>query len=539
LGLLFYLGLELDARRLNASGHALALSAIGAALSFSFGFAAARLLGLAMLDAALAGGLIAVSSTVAVLSRKDAADWPLLGAVASFEDAGGVLLWLAVAGAAVATGFSLAYSVLAFLALLLAVRFCAKRLDTWLARKGFGEGMLVFALAAGLFGAGLMDALLSLPLSGAYLAGAALSASVAGERIRREMPLFRDVMVLFFFVASGALTVFDGAALALAGVLFAALLLARAFSFSGFFGRFFSKDTGFALGAGTLVLGEFTLLIGAAALALTSAGSVLVSAAVLLVTATSVLSAVSAHFVRAPHPRVRAAPAGQERARMWSATKHAVLFAGVAVAVCMLATLLSPTGFPSLFGLDARLVGALLVLPFIVWPVYKSLSSLRLAVSLGVADAFGAAAAVDAGEAVAGALALVGGLFVFSLVYDGGPSAFSALAGVYVVLSFLFLSHLLWRRPDYVDSDATAGFLAESRAVAVLNAERLLAQQRIAQSLSAGDKASARKVLSEFRKKEAAVLEKSGRRTNAHPFRAKNPRRRHLEGYFRAGRRTR
>ncbi len=535
LGLLFYLGLELDAGRLSQSGNALALSAVGAALGFSFGFAAARLLGFSVLDAALAGGLIAVSSTVAALAQPLASSGfgSLLRAFSSFEDLLGVLLWLAVAGAAVATGFTLAYAVLVFLALLVAVRYAAKRLDPWLEKRRAPEGMLAFSLAAGLLGAAVMDALVFLPLAGAYLAGTALSASIAGGRIRREMPLLRDGLVLFFFVAAGAAAVFDGLSLALAGALFAAYLLARAFSFSGFFARLVGPDAGLALGLCTLALGEFSLLIGFFAWQFSPAGPTLLSAAVVLVGLSGLLSALSSRFAGLPRTVVRAAASGPAAARIWSATKHAAVFAAIAVGVCLLASLLPLAKFPALFGLEPRMVAGLLILPFVVWPVYQSLSSLRLAVSIGVVHAFGPAAALSAGEAVVGALALVGGLLSFSWLYGSGlPEPFIVLSAVYVGLSFVFLSHLLWRRPAYTDSGVVAGLPDDFRGAAQLNAERLLSQQRIAKALARGDKPAARKILSDFRKKEASVLEKSGRRTDAHPFRHRAKKTRHLEGYF-------
>lgn len=567
LALLFYLGLALDVNAFKKSGlPAAVLSLFEMAILFAVGVVVAALLGLPLLVAVVAGGFLAATSTVMgrqFMGRFELVHWPharLASDALVFQDVAALALLVAVAALALAAaGVQVAYAVVLFFALFWLVRKAGKWLSGFWNAKSHSVWLVAFALSMGVLSAQAFSQLGSYAWFGAYFAGFALACTPAAAFFRERFHAFREFFSVFFFVGVGALAVFSDSAWMLAAGLFAAYLLGKLLVF-GVFSQALGFSPRVSVTVGTLLfpLGEFALLLGLAAQGFWGDAlgvATLLCAASALATpllfdlrhgVSKWVSLFPARSGRVEEKLERlTSPKTQGFQDLFGSSLSRLLLYVVAVGVVVYVAdaFGDQLVLPDFLGLPAVATRVLLVLPFLVWPVYRSLQELRFLASLLVEQLAGAWAVKQAAQAVAGVFMLVAGLLSLAWMHASSvPVLYQSVSALYVVFSLLVLSGLFWSGRDYVaplEGYARGGTLygtakrfdQHSALIAELNAERGRYQERIGEALAGKNVAQARKLLSEFRKKESGILSKLNRSSSRHPFREKKPSK-HLESYF-------
>ncbi|MBI4361197.1 cation:proton antiporter [Candidatus Micrarchaeota archaeon] len=568
LALLFYLGLALDLNAFKKSGMpAAVLSLFEMAAVFAAGFAVSSLLGFPLVVSLVAGGFLSATSTVMAwqfMGRFGLSHWPharLASDALVFEDVAALALLVFVAAVSVNGGvaWDSAYAVLLFLALFWLVR----RVSSWLSSAWNAQdhaiGLVAFALAVGVVSASAFSQLGLFSWLGAYFAGFALACTPAAAFFRERFHSFRELFYVFFFVGVGALASFPDSIWPLFVGLFAAYVLAKVFVF-GVMARAlgFSPTVSATVGVLLFPLGEFALLLGFAAQgfwpdALGVSVALCIASALLTPLLFDSRPILSRWFSSLParsgrieeklehltSPRVKAF-----QDLFWSSLNRLLLYVvAVGVVLYVAAAFGDQLTLPAFLGLPVEASRVLLVLPFLVWPVFRSLQELRFLASLLVEQLAGPWAVKKAAQAVAGFFMLVAGLLTLGWMHAASvPVLFETVPALYVVFSLLVLSGLFWSGRDYVapvEGYARGGTLfskakrfdQHNALIAELNAERVKSQERIGEALAGKNPAQARKLLSEFRKKEASLLSKLNRFSPRHPFQKKklSP---HLESYF-------
>ncbi|MBI5036364.1 hypothetical protein HZC09_03390 [Candidatus Micrarchaeota archaeon] len=221
----------------------------------------------------------------------------------------------------------------------------------------------------------------------------------------------------------------------------------------------------------------------------------------------------------------------------------------IALAVVYLAAVLNAEVLlPAFPNLPSSATLAVLILPLVVWPIYRTFQELRFLTTMVVEHFFGVTSVEKTSEALVGVVMVFMGVFAGSWLYGlHVPPLYLLVPLLYTILALLFLSRSLWSWFDRLEkvqgvlSDARSAppellklaktFDARGNSVSKLNEERVLAKEQIEEALAAGDSSRTRSLLSSFRKREAALLEKLQRSTAAHPFQERK-RSKHLEGYF-------
>src|SRR5213082_205882 len=276
--LLFTIGIEFSLSRLREMGRQVVIGG-GAQVLLTVGLGAALAvgLGLAWPVAALAGFLVALSSTAIVLKgladkgEIDAPHGRLATGVLIFQDLCVVPMMLvlpflagAAGGGAAGLAWALAKAGLVVAGVLVLARTVVPRVLSEIVKTRSRELFLIAVILVGTLTAlGTAAAGASLAL-GAFLAGLVISESDYGHQAMAELLPFRDVFISLFFVAVGMLVqvefLRDHPALALAGVVGVmggkALLAAGGPLLLGYSGRV-------ALLAGLAVsqIGEFSFVL--------------------------------------------------------------------------------------------------------------------------------------------------------------------------------------------------------------------------------------------------------------------------------------
>ena len=281
--LLFEIGLELPMEKVRSLWRsALLAGGVQVALTVALVAGGAVALGLALVDALVLGGLIAISSTALVmrlLSERGQLNSPhgqLAISILIFQDLSVVPLLLIIpilAGSGGSGGLELGMTVVRIVAALafvfLTVRFAVPRV---LERVALLRSPDLFSLLALLLvlGSAFIAEELGLTLAvGAFLAGMAASASPYSSQLFSEVVPLRGVMLGIFFTAVGML--FEPAkAVALApqilGYLAAAVLL-KSVVIAGISSLLLRRDarTGVMAGMSLAQTGEFSFVMLAAA----------------------------------------------------------------------------------------------------------------------------------------------------------------------------------------------------------------------------------------------------------------------------------
>ncbi|PIT85895.1 hypothetical protein COU36_00715, partial [Candidatus Micrarchaeota archaeon CG10_big_fil_rev_8_21_14_0_10_59_7] len=304
--LMFYLGLEFSIRRVKEHGAVATILVMTEMLaSFVIGFTVAKMFGYGDLESLVIGALLPMASTVIIAKfvlEKNIVDTPEARISVSsliIKDFVAILVLVGLSTLS-AQGGSVNATMLNGLLFVIAAFFVVNKLSEpvlgFLERHSQEDKMALFAIGVGIVVAyfGMLLGLSS--ILGAYFAGFALAETKYAERIKRELGLFREFFVLFFFVSFGATVVLPGSfnvvwlLLAILPLYFLSKILIY-----GVFGTAFGLSNQSAVTCGLIMLpvGEFTLLIAAAAASLLSDPSTVLGLGFLLVLATDIVSTAS------------------------------------------------------------------------------------------------------------------------------------------------------------------------------------------------------------------------------------------------------
>ena len=582
LMLLFYLGLELSIDNFRKTGAvALALVFVETVAAFATGFAISKFFGFTDLQALVVGAMLPFASTAIVVKfmmDKKIFDWPESRVAVSslvIEDflAILVLVFLTSLSTAKSLNVLVLNGLLFTIAMFFVVRKISKHALNLLEKIGHQDKMAIYAIGIGIV-VGYFGELLGISSAlGAYFAGFALAETKYGERIKNELGVFREFFILFFFVSFGVIVTLPSSVTIY--LLLAALLVAYIFSKMVAYGIFgtalgFKPKAAITTGILMVAIGEFSIIIASAAAIVLPNSADILSLAFLMTLATAVImpllfnyrEQVANTFMSIYPPQARKVMGivgiemkAAERLShvfadaLWSSVRSLLINCTIGLAVVYMAALLN-TEFilPAFPNLPSSATLALLIVPLIVWPIYRTFQELRFLFTLIVERFSGPAAVEKTAEA------FVGLLMVFSGVLSAGwlyglhvPPLYLLLPALYTVLALLFLSRSLWSWFEHAEnvqgllSDAQSrsaqltkmakNFDTRGEVVFRLNEERTLAKEQITEALTAGNPAKARHILSAFRRREASLLAKLRRDSPIHPFKEKthSP---HLEAYF-------
>ncbi|MBI4360279.1 cation:proton antiporter [Candidatus Micrarchaeota archaeon] len=567
LMLLFYLGLELSIEKFKKNGVvALILASVEMATAFVAGFAVAKFFGFGDVEAIVVGSLLPATSTVIalkfMLEKKilDRFESQIAVSALIIEDFFAILVLVLLTSFSAATSFNfLVLNGLFFVvAMFVVVRRFSPLALSYLAQIGHEDKMALYAVGVGIV-VGYFGQLLGLsPALGAYFAGFALAESKYGVRIKRELGLFREFFILFFFVSFGATVIFPASITlyALLACLLVAYLVAKILAY-GVFGSAIGLNTKSAITTGMLMLsiGEFSIIIAAAAAPLVSNPADITALAFLLTITTGFLAPVcfarsdriADAFLRVYPKRIRNALSvvGQEMHAVeafskafekpfWRSVQNLLANFVIALAVVYVAALLNTYFiFPAFPDLPSSATLAVLVLPFIVWPIYRSLQELKFLVETLVRHLVHPVLVERASELFVGTFLALSSLFVAAWLYfQKTPPLFILLPGVYFVLALVFLSRAVWSFFDRLESVASlAGgadastrrlanaFDAEGLALDRLNDLRVVSKDKISSALRSGKPGLARKRLSDFQKDRSRLLRPASFRRSRKPRR--------------------
>lgn len=582
LMLLFYLGLELSIDNFRKTGAvALALVFVETVAAFATGFTISKFFGFTDLQALVVGAMLPFASTAIVVKfmmDKKIFDWPESRVAVSslvIEDFLAILVLVFLSSLSTAKSLNLLVlnGLLFTIAMFFIVRKISKYALTLLEKIGHQDKMAIYAIGIGIV-VGYFGELLGISSAlGAYFAGFALAETKYGERIKNELGVFREFFILFFFVSFGAIVTLPSNVMIYA--LLAALVIAYIFSKMVAYGIFgtalgFKPEAAITTGVLMVAIGEFSIIIASAAGAVIPNSADILSLAFLMTLATALImpflfnyrQAVANLFLKLYPPNARKALSivGVEMRAIerlshsfedafWTSVRGLMVNFVIALAVVYMAALLN-TEFilPAFPNLPSSATLALLILPLVIWPIYRTFQELRFLCTLLVERFSGPAAVEKTAEAFVGIVMVFTGMLAAGWLYGAHvPPLYLLLPGLYTGLALLFLSRSLWswfERAENLQglledvparsaklSRMAKNFDTHGEVVFRLNEERALAKEQISEALAAGNAAKARHLLSQFRRREAALLEKIKRVTHAHPFKEK-PRSKHLEGYF-------
>jgi CPA2 family monovalent cation:H+ antiporter-2 len=578
LMLLFYLGLELNIKKIaETGGITLILSGVHMVFAFVFGFLAAKFFGFSDLEAVVIGSLIPMASTAII--AKFIMEKGLLQSIEArlsisslvFEDFFGIFVLVLISS--LASKQASLQLVLNGLLFVIAMFYIVSKLSTRIlgALHSYKQEdkMILFAIGV-LILASYFGGMLGLsPILGAYFAGFALSESVYGERIKRELGFFREFFLLFFFVSFGS-TVFYNESLGqvvlpVAGeltVLFGLLaLMLIGYWLSDLIG-FAVVGTALGLDAKTamttsllmsIAIGEFSVIIANTAAPLVPHGSMILSLAFVLVISTSILGPLlfrgsnffTELFLKLYPKRVRKAMQGLgkgiislekvfESRKVQSeyvvALKNLVKNLLIAFAIVYVSYVANiEFSLPFLPFIPPRLSLSVLILPLVIWPVYKFLEELKFLAkkvsSALIEKSFHlrkpSLIEEQASEIITGIfLTLIGFLSVtviyhhFDIVFLIIPAAYTVLAAMYLSRAFygLFEKYETLESVASTSEDArrllhlTQEFDEHSQRFRSLREERMKAKELIQEAIQAGKIERARALLHEFKVRETRQL---------------------------------
>ncbi len=214
--LLFYLGLELSVKHFKESGAvATVLAFVEMLFAFVAGFVIAKLFGFSKMESIVIGAMLTATSTVVTgkfILERNLAQTPearVTISVLVLEDVFAVLVLVLINSlVAQKTLNLLAFNGVVFvIALFFVVSAISKHVLRFLSGAGYDSQMWLYGIGVFLVVAYFGSSYVGIPpATGAYFAGFALSESAYGERIKRDLGVFKEFFILFFFVSFGATT---------------------------------------------------------------------------------------------------------------------------------------------------------------------------------------------------------------------------------------------------------------------------------------------------------------------------------------------
>ncbi|MFA4946678.1 MAG: cation:proton antiporter [Candidatus Micrarchaeia archaeon] len=482
--LMFYLGLELNVKRFKENGAAAVALVLAEMLAaFAVGFGAARLFGFGFTESLVIGALLPMASTVIVtkfLLEKGLMKTREAGVCVSaliVEDFAAILV-LVLLSTLSTHGGSFSATALNGLLFVIAAFYLLNKLSKpvlgFLEKRGQEEQMALFAVGAGILVsyAGTLLGLSS--VLGAFFAGFALSETKYGERIKRELGLFREFFVLFFFVSFGASVALPSAAIVPLLVALVALRFVAKVLVYGSVGAFFGQSNQSAVDCGVLMtpIGEFSLIIAAAASGLVANPAEVMGLAFLLVILTTAMGPwlydkrekIAALFARVYPARYRLASAalangaaregnklGAALESEWTRVFRRLFrnFA-LAVAIVYVSYLLDlQISFPFIPGPSAFSLGPALLL-LVAWPAFDSIKTLAGFTNAGIRNTLKAYPEASArlpakrgAQVFTGIVLVLLGAVACAAAYNTAPPLFLVLPVAFTAFALAYLARAL------------------------------------------------------------------------------------------------
>ncbi|MBU1197778.1 cation:proton antiporter [Candidatus Micrarchaeota archaeon] len=571
--LLFYLGLELSIKRFKETGAvATILAAVEMLFAFIAGFFIAKFFGFTDIEAMVIGAMLTATSTVItgkfLIERKliETPEARVTISVLILEDFFAILVLVFVA--ALASQQTLNILVINALFFVIAMFFIVSKISkhalNLLSSIGREDQMWLYGMGVFLIVSFFGSTYLGLtPAIGAFFAGFALSESVFGDRIKKELGLFREFFVLFFFVSFGATVTLPQnpeiyymlVALAIGYVL--AKLVAH-----GITGTAIGMELKSAVTGGILMgaLGEFAIIIAIAAQnILPQASDILALAFLLTIVTTSMLpflydrrNAIAAAFEKI-FP-IQLQNDSRILQRQMNAVDHLArdvafqntyirslgkLFKNllIAVSIVYLSYLMQEEiAIPLLEFIPAEYSPSLLLLPLIIWPVYKFIAELKFItrkVAGGLIERTFKPPNEDiehfegqAADVFTGIILTLVGLAAMLSVYYVFPELYLGLLipGTYTLLAIMYLSKSFYGLVEKYESMETMvgierlpakdqrililsqEFNDHAKYFQKLNADRMDAKERIQDALRTERLDEAKVHLVRFKRKETKAL---------------------------------
>ncbi|HLC47550.1 MAG TPA: cation:proton antiporter [Candidatus Norongarragalinales archaeon] len=571
--LLFYLGLELNIRRFKETGAiATILAAVEMLAAFVMGFAISKYFGFSDLESVVIGAMLTATSTVItskfIIERKmmDGAESKIVISVLILEDFLAILILVFVASLVEQKSLNiLVINALFFvIAMFFLVSKVSKHVLNFLSSIGYEDQMWLYAIGVFITVAFFGSTYLGLSAAlGAYFAGFALAESAYGERIKRELGLFREFFVLFFFVSFGATAAFPDSGMLywMVAALVIGYILAKLLS-DVVFGTAVGLEMKSAVTGGLLMgsVGEFALIIAASLkpLHLQSEGGILSLAFMLTLVTTITMPVlfsqkdkITAFFERA-YPfqfRRKGFLEGQINALDGLAKDAAfqneylvslgALFKNLVIAVSIvylsyLANFEIKLGFAPF--IPSTVSVSIIILALIVWPIYKFINELkyitkRVANGLLIQvfptkDKNILAIERQVGDIFSGIVLVLTGAIVTVYMYYHFQSEilFLLIPAAYTVIAIMYLSRAFYGLIEQyeqleenvgIGSETTANlafadlskeFNAHAKTLQQLQAERMEAKDRIQEAIRTNNLLLAKQALSQFKKFENRAL---------------------------------
>jgi len=563
--LLFYLGLELSVKQFKASGAlAAVLSLVEMGIPFLFAFIIALLFGFGFLEALIIGAMLTATSTVMVAKfmferRIEKEPESRLGlSILVVEDFFAILVlaFLFSLSAAVSFKETLLNGLLFVIAMFFLVSKVTRFASAFFERHGRTSVMTLFALGIGIMVA-YFGAYLGLTIAlGAYFAGFALTETPFGERVKKEIGFMREFFILFFFVGFGTTVSLPSVnSLFLVAALVVSYVIAKFIAY-GFFGTALglSMQSASKLGMLMIPIGEFSLIIAAAAAPFVRNPGEIISIAFLLTIVSTLISPLLydrskriSEFLSKIYPerfRKSISTAAKElhslervydnpslQNEFSSSVKSFLVNLIVAFAIVYMSVLAS-------FNIDLGFIPFLpkelsvnaLILPLVIWPVYKAINDLKYIAYAAVSSWSRAhfpywkrhhEAGLIASEIITSFILTMAGVFASVVFYYFLPSVL-LVPIVFTLLAVMYLSksiYLLFEQAEDLEALAVTNGVssgevlalsrelgARSRKLAELAEEREKAMREIRAALKAGKPETARIEMQQFKKREAKIL---------------------------------
>ncbi len=578
--IMFYLGLELNVRKFKETGAVSFVLAIAQMmLVFALGFLAAKLFGFMDLEAVIVGAMLVCTSTVMVakfLIEKD-----IIGNVDSRIALSVLILqdFFAIFTLVLISSFSVQRSlnslVLTALLFMVAVFFVVRKASTalldWLHSIGHDDKMVFYAIGVGVVFSFAAESVELSPVLGAFFTGLALAETKYGERIKREMGLFREFFVLFFFVAFGTTVFYDAGAgavvlptlseflplLGMSAALVAVYITGSliAFTLSGM-AMGMDKYTMSNVTMLLIPLGEFVIIIAAAGEPLFSQAAYakvsVIAFLLILITAPlapimysrsrqimdflfsllpkqtqGVLNSIGQNFYAAESLVRESALKNELFKHVEGVVKNAIIM----LSIVYISVLLKERFVSADFTLLPGITLSAFILLFITWPAYKMVSGLRRLVAelfrmfaLGFFPPDAKRRGIDehaVGTFTALLLTAMGVAAFAWTYYSRIDPVYLAVPGVYTLLCLAYLSRSAYYLlegfesvAENIDGGSTLAISKEfdkhSRRLAKLNSKRIEAKEKAREAIENGDLKRARKILQGFKKREYRALHELG-----------------------------
>ncbi|MFH1257884.1 MAG: cation:proton antiporter [Candidatus Micrarchaeota archaeon] len=570
--LLFYLGLELNIRRFKETGaFATILAVVEMLFAFVMGYVVAKYFGFTDLEALIIGSMLTATSTVItskfIIERKlmETTEARIIISILILEDFLAILILVFVSSLVEQQSINLLVlnAVFFVIAMFFIVSKVSKHVLNLLSSIGYEDQMWLYAIGVFITVAFFGSTYLGLSAAiGAYFAGFALAESTYGEKIKKELGMFREFFVLFFFVSFGATatlpsssTIYIMLLVLVAGYIIVKLLSEVIFGTALGLGMKSAVTGGLLMGS----VGEFALIIATALqpLNLKEGGDIL-SLAFLLALATTVTmplfysqrEKITAFFERI-------VPIGFRRDNILkqqvSAIEHLTsdkafqneyvasmgnLFKNllIAISIIYLSNLVdAQIDLPFAPLIPSKLSVSLLVLPLVIWPIYKLINELKFltkkitnSILMQVfpsKDANVVAIEKQVGDVFSGIVLVLIGAGATAYLYFHFPKeyVFLLIPATYTLIAIMYLSRSFYgliEQYEELEMDLGESAVPETKEIAELSKEfnehakmlrqlqeeRLEAKEKIQDAFRTNNLVLAKHALSNFKRYETRSL---------------------------------